>query len=222
MTDPRFSLERTRRPDGLCFDPDAAVRHLAAADPELAVIIGRSLPFSVRPARAQSLFAALLESVVYQQLSGKAAETILGRVVALFRPRRFPRPEDLLAVSDARLRAAGLSRNKTAALKDLARHTLEGTVPPLARAHAMTDDELVQRLTAVRGVGRWTVEMILIFRLGRPDVFPVSDLGVRKGFRRAFGMRRLPAPVTMARRGERWRPYRSVASWYLWRAAELD
>jgi 3-methyladenine DNA glycosylase/8-oxoguanine DNA glycosylase len=222
LTEPRFSLERTRRPDGLCFDPDAAVRHLAAADPELAVIIGRSLPFSVRPARAQSLFAALLESVVYQQLSGKAAETILGRVVALFRPRRFPRPEDLLAISDARLRAAGLSRNKTAALKDLARHALEGTVPPLARAHAMTDDELVERLTAVRGVGRWTVEMILIFRLGRPDVFPVSDLGVRKGFRRAFGMRRLPAPVTMMRRGERWRPYRSVASWYLWRAAEVD
>jgi 3-methyladenine DNA glycosylase/8-oxoguanine DNA glycosylase len=176
----------------------------------------------VRPARTQSLFAALLESIVYQQLSGKAAETILGRVVALFRPRRFPRPEDLVAVPEARLRAAGLSRNKTVALKDLARHALEGTVPPLAQAHAMSDDELVERLTAVHGVGRWTVEMILIFRLGRPDVLPVSDLGVRKGFRRAFGMRRLPAPVTMTRRGERWRPYRSVASWYLWRAAELD
>ena len=222
MAEPVPSLQRAPRPDGLCFDPDTAVRHLAAADPELGVIIGRSVPFSVRPARTQSHFAALLESIVYQQLSGKAAETILGRVVALFRPRRFPRPEDLLAVPEAGLRAAGLSRNKTAALKDLARHALEGTVPPLAQAHAMSDDELVERLTAVRGVGRWTVEMILIFRLGRPDVLPVSDLGVRKGFRRAFGMRRLPAPVTMTRRGERWRPYRSVASWYLWRAAELD
>jgi len=215
-------VERTTRPDGLCFDPDAAVRHLTAADAALGLIIERSLPFSVRPTRTQTLFAALLESIVYQQLSGKAAETILGRVVALFRPRRFPRPEDLAAMPDARLRAAGLSRNKSAALRDLARRTLDGTVPSLAPAHAMSDEELVERLTAVHGVGRWTVEMILIFRLGRPDVLPVSDLGVRKGFRRAFGMRRLPASVTITRRAERWRPYRSVASWYLWRAAELD
>jgi 3-methyladenine DNA glycosylase/8-oxoguanine DNA glycosylase len=215
-------IEQTIRPDGLCFDPDAAVRHLAAVDPALGLIIERSVPFSVRPTRTQSLFAALLESIVYQQLSGKAAETILRRVIALFRPRRFPRPEDLATVPDARLRGAGLSRNKTAALKDLARRTLDGTVPPLARAHAMSDEELVERLTAVHGVGRWTVEMILIFRLGRPDVLPVSDLGVRKGFRRALGMKRLPAAVTMTRRAERWRPYRSVASWYLWRAAELD
>jgi 3-methyladenine DNA glycosylase/8-oxoguanine DNA glycosylase len=217
-----LAIEPVPRPDGLRFDPDAAIRHLTAADPELGLIIGRTAAFCVRPTRTQSLFAALLESIVYQQLSGKAAETILGRVIALFRPRRFPRPEDLLDLPDARLRAAGLSRNKTAALKDLARHTLDGTVPPLARAHAMTDEELIERLTAVRGVGRWTVEMLLIFRLGRPDVLPVGDLGVRKGFRRAFGMRRLPAPVTITRRAERWRPYRSVASWYLWRVAEGD
>ncbi len=222
MAEALLPIERVPRPDGLRFDPDAAIRHLTAADPELGLIIGRSTAFRVRPTRAQSLFAALLESIVYQQLSGKAAETILGRVVALFRPRRFPRPEDLLAVPEARLRAAGLSRNKAAALKDLARRTLDGTVPSLARAQAMTDEELIERLTTVRGVGRWTVEMILIFRLGRPDVLPVGDLGVRKGFRRAFGMRRLPAPVTITRRAERWRPYRSVASWYLWRAAELD
>jgi len=222
MAEALLAIERVPRPDGLRFDPDAAIRHLTAADPQLALIIGRSPAFRVRPTRAQSLFAALLESIVYQQLSGKAAETILGRVVALFRPRRFPRPEDLLAMPEARLRAAGLSRNKTAALKDLARHTLDGTVPSLAHAHAMTDDELIERLTKVRGVGRWTVEMILIFRLGRPDVLPVGDLGVRKGFRHAFGMRRLPAPVTITRRAERWRPYRSVASWYLWRAAEGD
>lgn len=210
------------RPDGLRFDPDEAVRHLSAADPALGPIIERSLPFSVRPMRTQSLFAALLESIVYQQLSGRAAETILSRVLALYRPRRFPRPGDLLETPEPRLRAAGLSRNKAAALHDLARHAIEGTVPSHARAHAMSDDELIERLTAVRGVGRWTVEMILIFRLGRPDVLPVSDLGIRKGFRRAFGMRRLPAAVTITRRGERWRPYRSVASWYLWRAAERE
>jgi 3-methyladenine DNA glycosylase/8-oxoguanine DNA glycosylase len=208
------------RPDGLSFDPDGAVRHLRAADPALAVIIERSPPFAVKPMRTQSLFAALLESIVYQQLSGRAAETILNRVLALYRPRRFPRPIDLLETPEPRLRAAGLSRNKAAALHDLARHAVEGTVPTLARAHAMTDEELIERLTAVRGVGRWTVEMILIFRLGRPDVLPLTDLGVRKGFRRAFGMRTLPAAITMTRRGERWRPYRSVASWYLWRAAE--
>jgi 3-methyladenine DNA glycosylase/8-oxoguanine DNA glycosylase len=222
LTEALLTKETAVRPDGLRFDPDEAVRHLSAADPALGLIIERSPPFSLRPTRTQSLFAALLESIVYQQLSGRAAETILNRVLALYRPRRFPRPSDLLETPEARLRAAGLSRNKTAALHDLARRALEGTVPSLARAHAMTDEELVDRLTAVRGVGRWTVEMILIFRLGRPDVLPVSDLGVRKGFRRAFGMRGLPAAVTMTRRGERWRPYRSVASWYLWRAAELD
>jgi 3-methyladenine DNA glycosylase/8-oxoguanine DNA glycosylase len=222
LTEVLLTKQTAVRPDGLRFDPDEAVRHLSAADPALGLIIERSLPFSVRPMRTQSLFAALLESIVYQQLSGRAAETILNRVLALYRPRRFPRPRDLLETPAPRLRAAGLSRNKAAALHDLARHAVDGTVPSLARAHAMSDDELIERLTAVRGVGRWTVEMILIFRLGRPDVLPVSDLGIRKGFRRAFGMRRLPAAVTITRRGERWRPYRSVASWYLWRAAQLE
>jgi 3-methyladenine DNA glycosylase/8-oxoguanine DNA glycosylase len=208
--------------NGLCFDPAAARAHLVAGDPVLAGVIERTPEFSVRPRKTQSLFAALMRSIVYQQLSGKAAETILSRVAALFAPKPWPQPDDLLAVSDDRLRSAGLSRNKCASLRDLARHTLEGTVPPLAAAHRMSDQELIERLTAVRGVGRWTVEMLLIFRLGRPDVLPLDDLGVRKGYRTAFGMRRLPAPVTLARRGERWRPYRSVASWYLWRAAELD
>ena len=222
VTEALHTRETTARPDGLCFDPAEAIRHLCATDPALGRIIGRSLPFAVRPTRTQSLFAALLESIVYQQLSGRAAETILNRVLALYRPRRFPRPADLLETPEPRLRAAGLSRNKAAALHDLARHAIDGTVPSLGRAHAMTDDELIERLTAVRGVGRWTVEMILIFRLGRPDVLPVGDLGVRKGFRCAFGMRRLPAPITITRRAERWRPYRSVASWYLWRACELE
>jgi len=212
----------TDRRNGLGFDPVQAVRHLVAADPRLASIIERAGPFELRPERTQSLFAALLESIVYQQLTGKAAETILSRVLALFPPRRSPTAEDLLRLQELRLRSAGLSRNKTAALQDLARRVLDGTVPSLAAARRMSDDELVQRLTTVHGVGRWTVEMLLIFRLGRPDVLPVSDLGVRKGFRTTYGMRRLPAAVTMTRRAERWRPYRSVASWYLWRAAELD
>ena len=205
---------------GLCFDPIEAVRHLTGRDPVLASLMQRCGGFDLRPERTQSLFAALLESIVYQQLSGRAAETILRRVHALFAPRRHPRAEDLLRIPEARLRSAGLSRNKAAALRDLARRVIDGTVPPLRAARRMSDDELVERLTTVHGVGRWTVEMLLIFRLGRPDVLPVTDLGIRKGFRNAFAMRALPAAVTMIRRAERWRPYRSVASWYLWRAAE--
>jgi 3-methyladenine DNA glycosylase/8-oxoguanine DNA glycosylase len=210
------------RPDGLCFDPTAACAHLESVDADLARVIACTPAFDVRPAPRQTLFAALLESIVYQQLSGKAAETIHRRVLALYAPRRHPSPEELLATAEARLRAAGLSRGKTAALYDLARHTLEGTVPSVAEARRLDDEALIERLTLVRGVGRWTAEMILLFRLGRPDVFPLGDLGVRKGFQRAFGMRRLPSPVTMERRAARWRPYRSVASWYLWRACELD
>jgi len=174
----------------------------------------------MRPVHTQSLFAALAESIVYQQLSGKAAETILGRVVALCHPKRFPGPSDIVDMPPERLRAAGLSTNKTAALRDLAAKTIDGTVPSIALARRMDDEELVERLTLVRGIGRWTVEMLLIFRLGRPDVLPVSDLGVRKGYARTFRTRGLPTPEAMTRRAARWRPYRSIASWYLWRAVE--
>ena len=155
------------------------------------------------------------------ELSGKAAATILGRMVALFRPRRFPRPEDLLEASEERLRSAGISRGKAAALKDLAAKALDGTVPPLAKLQKMSDDEIVEQLTAVRGIGRWTVEMLLIFRLGRPDVLPVDDYGVRKGFGIFRGKKELPSKEELQKYGERWRPYRSVASWYMWRALEL-
>lgn len=209
------------RSDGLGYDPDAACLHLSEADSELGGLIGRVGEFTMRPAPGQSLFASLVRSIVYQQLTGKAAATILGRVTGLFAPRRFPRPDDLLRVSPDRLRQAGLSAAKTAALRDLAAKTLDGTVPSLARVRRMEDEEIVERLTAVRGVGRWTVEMLLIFRLGRPDVLPVGDLGVRKGFALTFRKRKLPEPAAMTRRAERWRPYRSVASWYLWRALEL-
>jgi 3-methyladenine DNA glycosylase/8-oxoguanine DNA glycosylase len=207
---------------GLAYDPAVACRHLTAADPRLGELILRAGAFTMRPEPTQSLFAALVESIVYQQLSGRAAETILGRVVALYRPRRFPRPADLIATPVERLRSAGLSAAKTAALKDLAARTLDGTVPTMARVRRMSDDEIVERLTAVRGIGRWTVEMLLLFRLGRPDVLPLGDLGVRKGFARAFNRRVLRDPMVLSRRAERWRPYRSVASWYLWRALDLE
>jgi DNA-3-methyladenine glycosylase II len=209
----------TIRP-GLGYDPELACRHLCEADPRLGVLIARAGPFTMRPPPTQSLFAALVEAIVYQQLSGKAAATILRRVVALYRPRRFPRPQDLLDTSPERLRAAGLSAAKTLAVRDLAARTLDGTVPSMLRVRRMSDDEIIERLTTVRGVGRWTVEMLLLFRLGRPDVLPVGDLGVRKGFHRTFGGRVMRDPVVLSRRAERWRPYRSVASWYLWRALD--
>jgi DNA-3-methyladenine glycosylase II len=212
---------RSTRADGLLYDPNLACRHLAEADPRLGELMERAGPFTMRPRPTQSLFAALARSIVYQQLSGRAAETILGRVVLAAGRRPFPVPRDLLEISSERLRQAGLSAAKTAALKDLAARTLEGSIPSLARIRSMDDEAIVESLTAVRGIGRWTVEMLLIFRLGRPDVLPTSDLGVRKGFGRWFRRGRIPEPPAMIRRAEQWRPYRSVASWYLWRALEL-
>jgi 3-methyladenine DNA glycosylase/8-oxoguanine DNA glycosylase len=208
------------RPSLLYYDPVVACRHLSQSDPQLGDLIARVGPFTLRPEPTQSLFAALARSIVYQQLSGNAAGTILHRVIRLFAPRRFPTPREILDIAPERLRQAGLSAAKTAALRDLAERTLDGTVPPLARVRRMGDEEIVERLTRVRGIGRWTVEMLLIFRLGRPDILPLTDLGVRKGFALTFRKRQLPDATTMIRRAERWRPYRSVASWYLWRALE--
>jgi 3-methyladenine DNA glycosylase/8-oxoguanine DNA glycosylase len=209
------------RPHGLCFDPDEACRHLTEVDPKLGDLIARVGPYRMRPQPTHSLFTALLRSIVYQQLSGKAAATILGRVNRLFAPRRFPTPSELLQIPPERLRQAGLSAAKTAAVRDLAARTLDGTVPPLARVRRMEDEEIIERLTIIRGIGRWTAEMLLMFRLGRPDILPVTDLGIRKGFQLTFRTRKLPELSVITRRGERWRPYRSVASWYLYRALEL-
>lgn len=205
---------------GLDYDPALACRHLSDTDPTLGALITRVGPYLLRPRPTQSLFAAVARAIVYQQLSGSAAATILGRVKAIYAPKRFPTPRDILATAPERLRAAGLSAAKTAALRDLAARSLDGTVPTMRRARLMGDEEVVERLIQVRGVGRWTAEMLLMFRLGRGDVLPVSDLGVRKGFALTFGSRSLPAAVTIERRAERWRPYRSVACWYLWRALE--
>ena len=205
----------------LPYDRDVSVLHLRSTDPRLAMVIDRAGPFRMQLDTLQRPFDALTESIVYQQLTGKAAATIHGRLVALFKPARRIRPEHLLKESDERLRSAGLSRGKVAALRDLASKTLDGTVPTMARLRGMDNEEIVERLTSIRGIGRWTVEMLLIFRLGRPDVLPITDYGVRKGFARAFKKRKLPTPAQLESYGRRWAPYRSVAAWYLWRACEF-
>ncbi|MGI5862936.1 MAG: methylated-DNA--[protein]-cysteine S-methyltransferase [Myxococcales bacterium] len=205
----------------LPFDPRKAVRHLVKADRQLARVIEAVGPLRLKPESMNRPYESLAEAIVYQQLTGKAAATILGRVKALF-DDRFPAPRELLEIAEETLRAAGLSRPKVAALRDLAAKTIEGQVPGLEQLAAMTDEEIVERLCAVRGIGRWTVEMLLIFRLGRPDVLPVSDYGIRKGFSRMVGLQEPAAPAEIARHGERWRPFRTAASWYLWRAAEQD
>jgi methylated-DNA-[protein]-cysteine S-methyltransferase len=207
--------------DGLLFDPEQAVAALATADKALAKLIARVGPLKLQIESVQTPFQALAESIVYQQLTGKAAATILGRVHAVYGGRKHFKPEAIAATNDEHLRAAGLSRAKTAALKDLAAKTLDGTVPTARGLAGATDDELIERLTAIRGIGRWTVEMLLIFRLGRPDVLPVDDYGVRKGFQRLLRAKELPTRAQLAKRGERWKPYRSAASWYLWRACDL-
>lgn len=203
----------------LPFDGPGAVRALRAADPELAALVGRVGRLRLRLEAMSSPFEALAEAIIFQQLSGRAAATILGRFKGLFGGRP-PTPEELAATSGEALRAAGLSRPKQRALHDLAAKAAEGVVPSLEALGALSDEAIVERLTAVRGVGRWTVEMLLIFRLGRPDVLPVSDLGIRKGFARMTGSTLLPEPAQVARRGERWRPFRTAAAWYLWRSLE--
>jgi DNA-3-methyladenine glycosylase II len=186
----------------------------------MAELIARSRRYNIKPAISIQPFDALAESIAYQQLSGKAAATIFGRVRALYPRKKWLDPELLLATPDETLRAAGLSRAKTAALKDLAAKTIDGTVPSGRALIRMTDDEIIMRLTAVRGIGRWTVEMLLLFDLGRPDVWPVDDYGVRKGFAKTFGRRKLPTPKQLMKFGEKWRPYRSMAAWYFWRALD--
>jgi len=215
------------------LDHASACEHLTRVDRQLARIIARWGPCSLQQETTQSIFEALLESIIYQQLNGKVAATITARVKALFpentkriRTRRglvdgFPTPEQILAATEEHLRSAGLSRAKMLAIRDLAAKTLDGTVPTVKQAHKMSDEELVERLESVRGIGRWTVEMLLMFRLGRPDVLPVGDYGVRKGFAKMRKLAELPKPKELMAYGERWRPYRSVASWYMWRAAEM-
>ena len=212
----------------LPFDAVEAVEYLRAADPKLGALIERVGPFTMKLGPAPSPFESLLESILYQQLHGKAAATIHRRVREYF--GGDPSPQLLLATPDEPLRAAGVSGNKIKAFRDLAARTLDGTVPTHATIKKLSDAEIIERLTAVRGIGSWTVEMLLIFRMGRPDVFPVSDYGVRKGFAltfqkipktRALAAADLPKADVLLRRGKKWTPFRSVASWYLWRACDL-
>jgi DNA-3-methyladenine glycosylase II len=212
----------------LPFDSDQAVAHLRAHDAKLAALIDRAGPFTLRLDSSPSPIESLIESILYQQLHGKAAATIHRRVREYF--GGDPTPKLLLDTPDEPLRAAGVSGNKIKALHDLAARTIDGTVPSHAAILKMSDADIVERLTEVRGIGSWTVEMLLIFRLGRPDVLPVTDYGVRKGYALTFqrvpksrplASNDLPKPDVLFRRGLRWAPYRSVASWYLWRACDL-
>jgi DNA-3-methyladenine glycosylase II len=219
MTTRKAKSESAGR-DGFCYDPKAAVRHLRAVDETLAGLMKRAGPFTMEIRGMHDPFEALARNIVFQQLHGSAAAAIHGRVLALFGGGKL-RPTDILGAADEDLRGAGLSGAKLAALKDLAAKTVDGTVPTLARLRRMSDEEIVERLTQVRGIGRWTVEMLLMFRLGRPDVLPVGDFAVRKGFAVAYGWKESPKPKELIEFGERWRPYRSVASWYMWRAVDL-
>ena len=205
------------------YDLDEAVEHLRAADSVMARVIDEQGSCTLRSGTSPSVFAALVHAVVFQQLNGRAAGAIHARLLALLDARGGdPEPRALLLAPDGELRAAGLSRTKIAALQDLARLTTEGAVPTIGEADGLTDEAFVERVRAVRGVGPWTAQMLLIFLLGRPDVLPTDDFGVRSGFRTAYGTDALPTATELHDAGERWSPFRSVASWYLWRVAEAD
>lgn len=197
-----------------------AIEHLSRADKVMARLIKKIGPCGWKPRRNHTPFQALVRSVTYQQLNGTAAATILGRVKALYPGSRFPTPEELLATPDEKLRGAGLSRAKTAAIKDIAAKTIEGVVPTSRVIARMENAAIIEQLTTIRGVGPWTVEMLLMFKLGRMDILPVTDYGVRKGFAVTYKLKDLPTAAELLAHGERWRPYRSVASWYLWRALD--
>ena len=198
------------------------MQHLARRDRVMARLIREAGPCALRPEPRRTPFQSLVQAVAHQQLNGTAAATILRRFQALFPGRRFPRPEDIEGTGDEALRGVGLSRAKVAAIRDIAAKVMSGEIPGPRVIRRLTDEEVVERLTAARGVGRWTVEMLLMFQLGRPDVLPSDDLGVRNGFRIAYGREEMPRPRELLEFGERWRPHRTVAAWYLWRAVDLD
>jgi 3-methyladenine DNA glycosylase/8-oxoguanine DNA glycosylase len=204
----------------LGLDPCVAAEHLRTSDAALAQVIDTVGPFRMERAKKPSIFIALAEAIVYQQLTGKAAATIFARLRALFPGAQDgPTADQILGASDEELRGIGLSRSKLLSLRDLAKRTANGEIPTRCQIDRMADETIIERLTQVRGIGRWTAEMLLIFHLGRPDVLPVDDYGVRKGFALAYD-RELPSPKELAAYGARWKPYRTVASWYLWRVAE--
>lgn len=197
-----------------------ALAHLRKIDPVLRKVIREVGPCTLEPDASRSPFESLVRAVAHQQLHGKAAASILERFQALFPRKRFPAAKALAALDDETLRGVGFSRAKVAAIRDIAEKTLSGVVPGKKEISNLDDEEIIERLTAVRGVGRWTAEMLLIFQLGRPDVLPMDDFGVRNGFRIAYGLPEMPRPKELLAHGERWRPYRTTAAWYLWRTAD--
>jgi DNA-3-methyladenine glycosylase II len=196
-----------------------ARRVLMGRDPVLRSIILRSGPCGIATGREADIFCGLVESIVSQQLSTKAAATIYGRLRALMPEGGKPTPEGFVPLSDEALRAAGLSRQKTSYLRDLSQRVLDGSLKTDAFA-TLADDDVIAQLTQIKGIGRWTADMILIFRLARPDVLPVGDLGIVKAVQKAYGLRKTPDASRLLKIGEPWRPYRSIASWYLWRSLE--
>ncbi len=196
-----------------------ACAHLASADPAFAALIARIGP-CLLPITPKEPYEALIRAIAHQQLHARAAETILGRFVAFYPDHAFPAPDQVLATDDAVLRGCGFSGSKVAAIRDIAAKRLDGTVPAYEDAALLPDGDLIERLTTIRGVGRWTVEMLLIFTFGRPDILPVDDFGVREGWRCIQGLDAQPRPKALAVLGEAWAPYRSTAAWYLWRAAD--
>ncbi len=203
----------------LPYDSEAALRHLKQSDPIMAELTAEIGEYGLKSREDLTPFQALLRSIVYQQLSGHAAASILNRVLNLY-GGEFPQPGALLDTPDEELRACGLSRSKVRAAKDLADKTSQNMLPTPAGIAEMESDEIIKAFTAVWGIGPWTVEMLLIFHLGHPDILPATDLGVRRGFSVAYRTEVLPAPEELLERGECWKPYRSVASWYLWQAAD--
>lgn len=197
------------------------VSHLCAIDPNLGGLIRAVGPCGLVLENETQPFEALAQAIAHQQLHGAAARTILGRFINTVGNGVFPTPQAVLAAPEKALRAVGFSLSKIAALRDLASKTLEGVVPDRGALTQLEDAEIITRLTEVRGIGRWTVEMLLMFHLGRPDILPVDDFGVRAGFQFVYGLRKMPAPKALALYGQRWAPYRSAAAWYLWRAVEL-
>ena len=200
-------------------------RRLAKVDPILANLIRAAGKFTHATSAQHSPFHSLARAIAHQQLNGIAAESIFGRFVGLYAvdgaAAALLEAEMVLGTPDDKMRAVGLSFAKIASIKDLAQKTIDGTVPPSEILHTLEDEEIIARLTQVRGIGRWTVEMMLMSRLGRPDVLPIDDFGVRNGFRLAYGLRGMPTARALAEFGARWAPYRSVAAWYLWRAVDL-
>jgi len=196
------------------------IEYLSAADPGMARLIAQVGVCGLKPDKGRSPFQGLIQAVAHQQLNGKAAKTILGRFIALFPHTKFPSPQEVQDTELIKITGVGFSRAKAACVKEIARHALEGVVPSRKETERMTDEEIFERLTQIKGIGRWSVEMFLIFGLGRPDVLPIHDYGIQQGFALAFKKRKLPKPERLLKHGERWRPYRTTAAWYLWRALD--